>query len=181
MAETHRSQMSRRRRELQLPAPPKTVEFSRYMDGFTAEVPMGSYFLGMLSLGGALAGTLLPLALISSPFRWLALGIGLFTASSAAHALLGSLALTFREGRLHIREGWLGFGIGIDIDLDVNEIRSIKRVERSNWNNGRSNKEAIEIVTTTKSIYIGNRLGKPKLNFVYDTLLYYLDKHLVRS
>lgn len=169
---------SRRRGNLLLPQPPKGVRFTRYVDGFQTDVPSGNYISGGMMMGGGLFFGFLLGGLITAPFSWLAIASAGYMGWRGMHSLLGELSIHYRDGQIRIKDGVMG--IGIDETINISEIRSVKRVMTKTKFNRQGKREEIEITTTSKSILIGKLLNRGYRDFVYNTLIYYLDKSMHR-
>lgn len=178
MSDTRNPSPSPQYSQRYLPNKPSRVKFSRLVDGFKAVVPLGTYFSGGIFLGlSLLTGMLLAPALVF-PLMWAGLVTSGVLAWRAANKLLGELSIQYRDGKLYIKEGILG--MGKEVTIPVNNIRSVKRIMKKDWYNLGAKHEQLEIQTNNGEIHIGMYLSRKNRDFIYNTLIYYLERSLNR-
>jgi len=170
-------------RNLKLRRPPKGVEFQLYHDGFTGEFWDGNYVVSASWLtGSALIGFGIATAIGSGPFFWGFVALGLFGVYKGIRKAIGELRIRYREGKIQIRQGMLGFRQSKNIEIDVNEVRTIRLTRDTSETKGSSKftGEAILVGTTGKSFRFGQDMKKSDRDYLYNVLVFFLDKEMKR-
>lgn len=178
-----RTSIPSRRKDQRLKRPPAGVDFSLYTDGFEGEFHEGNYITSSIWLtASTLAGFGISYAISGGFFSWIFAAAGLFGVYRGLRQAIGELRIRYRKGRIQVRSGLLGLGQSVDHDIPIDEIRTIRltRKESGVQASGKFSSEAIVISTNNKSYRFGGDLPKKERDYLYEALVFFLDKEMNR-